>query len=176
MRFPLSARGIAAAILCVVCISGSARAEAPTLMGSFKSWYVYSVGADATRVCYALSSPTATLPKGARRDPIYVIISTWPGRNVHNEPSFVPGYPYKDGSTVQIRVGNDIFTAFTKTTGTAGGAWIQQGSDEVHLIEAMRHGISMVVTGTSRRGTKTTDTYSLAGIADALEAIAKACR
>jgi hypothetical protein len=33
-----------------------------------------------------------------------------------------------------------------------------------------------VFEGTSRRGNKTVDRYSLAGLSDALEAIAKACQ
>ena len=39
----------------------------------------------------------------------------------------------------------------------------------------MRKGRTMVVTGTSTRGTLTTDTYSLSGFTKASRAIAKAC-
>src|SRR5215813_11391800 len=145
MRFRQVFGAAAAVVFGALLLAAPARAEAPTLMGSSKSWYVYSVGADATRVCYALSQPTTTLPKGARRDPIYVIISTWPGRGVRNEPSVVPGYPYKDGSTVEIAVGTDKFTLFTQTTGTAGGAWIKAPAEEARLIDAMKRGVSMVI-------------------------------
>jgi hypothetical protein len=177
MRFPLSVRAVAAFVFgAALLVVPALAAEAPTLMGSFKNWYVYSMGADASRVCYALAQPASTLPKGARRDPIYIIISTWPARGVRNEPSIVPGYPYKDGVPAQIAIGNDKFTLFTANQGTAGGAWIQSPADEMRLIEAMKHGISMQVTGTSRRGTLTKDDYSLAGISAALDAIANACK
>ena len=106
-------------------IAVPALAEAPTLMGSFKTWYVYSMGADVGRVCYALSQPASMAPKGVKRDPVYIIISTWPGRGVRNEPSVVAGYPYKDGSAAEIAVGADKFTLITQNSGTAGGAWIQ---------------------------------------------------
>jgi hypothetical protein len=145
-------------------------------MGSFKAWYVYSMGADTTRVCYALAQPASTSPKNVRRDPIFIIISTWPGRGIRNEPSVVPGYPYKDGSTVEIAVGNDKFTLFTENKGTAGGAWIKDPVQEARLIDVMKRGISMKVSGTSRRGTLTVDEYSLAGISAALDAIANACK
>jgi hypothetical protein len=177
MTLPGFVRAVAVAFV-AAAFAGSAApaAEAPTLMGSFKAWFVYSVGADRTRVCYALARPANSTPKGARRDPIYIIISTWPARGIRNEPSVVPGYPYKDGSTVEISVGNDKFTLFTQNQGTNGGAWIKSSEDEARLIQAMKGGISMRVTGTSRRGTVTRDEYSLAGISAALDAIANACK
>lgn len=178
MRFSYFA-GCAAAMGLAVAISASPAAGAaapPTLMGSFKSWYVYSTGAEGSRVCYALSQPSSSTPRSARRDPIYIIISTWPKRGVRNEPSIVPGYPYRDGSTVEVAIGADKFTLFTQNTGTAGAAWIKDGAQEARLIEAMKGGSSMSVSGTSKRGTLTRDEYSLAGISAALDAIAIACK
>ncbi|MDX1424550.1 MAG: invasion associated locus B family protein, partial [Kiloniellales bacterium] len=43
------------------------------------------------------------------------------------------------------------------------------------IVKAMRAGSSMVVKGTSSRGTVTTDTYSLLGFSKAYAAISKAC-
>ena len=40
----------------------------------------------------------------------------------------------------------------------------------------MQKGTRMTVVGKSRRGTVTTDTYSLSGISAALDAIAKECQ
>jgi hypothetical protein len=176
MTFPKSVRAFAFGLAALIVAAPLSAAEAPTLMGSFKAWYVYSVGADTARVCYALAQPTSTSPKGARRDPIYIIISTWPGKGVRNEPSVVPGYPYRDGSTVEIAIGTDKFTLFTENKGTDGGAWIKDAAEEARLIDVMKRGISMKVTGTSRRGTVTVDGYSLAGISAALDAIANACK
>ena len=44
------------------------------------------------------------------------------------------------------------------------------------LLAAMKRGNTMIVTGTSSRGTLTTDRYSLSGITAAIEAIGKACK
>ena len=46
---------------------------------------------------------------------------------------------------------------------------------EAALVEAMKKGTKMTVTGTSQRGTVITDTYSLSGVTAALDAIAKEC-
>ena len=43
------------------------------------------------------------------------------------------------------------------------------------LIDAMSTGVSAVASGTSSRGTKTSDTYSLAGFNDALAKIHAVC-
>jgi hypothetical protein len=165
------------AVLALVALTAApARAATPTLAGSFSDWFVYNTGTGKDRVCYALSQPKDAQPSTARRDPIFFLISTWPGRSVENEPSVVPGYAYKEGAKVQVRVGSDKFDFFTQNAGSDGGAWMENGADEKRLITAMRAGTNMIVTGTSKRGTMTTDTYSLAGIAAALDKLTQVCK
>ena len=43
------------------------------------------------------------------------------------------------------------------------------------LVAALKRGSQLLVKGISRRGTATTDTYSLNGISAALDAAAKSC-
>ena len=45
------------------------------------------------------------------------------------------------------------------------GAWVKNAAEEAQMVEAMRKGADLVVKSMSARGTKTTDTYSLKGIA-----------
>ncbi len=40
-----------------------------------------------------------------KRDEVFFLISSWPGKKVKDEPSIVPGYSYKEGSKVQLQVG-----------------------------------------------------------------------
>jgi hypothetical protein len=151
-----------------------AAADTPTLLGVSRDWSAFTTGTGSSKICYAITKPTSTKPK-AHRDPIYFLINDWPGRRAKAEPQVVPGYQYKDGSTVTASVGGQSFNFFTQNDGGAGSAWVRQRSDEVKLIEAMRSGALLVVTGTSKRGTKTTDTYSLAGLGDVLDKIHGAC-
>ena len=46
---------------------------------------------------------------------------------------------------------------------------------EAQLVEAMKKGHVMTMTGTSKRSTVITDTYSLSGISAALDAASKEC-
>jgi hypothetical protein len=150
-------------------------AATPTLLGVFKGWTAASTGAGDQRVCYAIAHPTSSLPAKAKRDPIGFLISNWPARKAAAEPEVVPGYVYKEGSTVTAQVGADKFTFFVKNEGDSGSAWIKDPADEVRLIDAIKRGSSMTITGVSRRGTLTTDNYSLAGVSDALDKIQGAC-
>ena len=115
-------------------------------------------------------------PANTTRDSVFFLISSWPGRKVRNEPSVVPGYQYKVGTKVQVQVGSDKFELFTKNDGSAGGAWVENPADEKKLIDAMKRGAEMSVTGTSSRGTLTRDNYSLAGISAALDKVAATCK
>jgi hypothetical protein len=53
---------------------------------------------------------------------------------------------------------------------------MQNAAEESRLIGAMKAGSDMIVSGTSRRGTVTTDTYSLAGVTAALKKIDAECQ
>ena len=44
------------------------------------------------------------------------------------------------------------------------------------MVDTMRQGDTAVVKGESSHGTQTTDTYSLKGLAEALDRIAKECQ
>ena len=44
------------------------------------------------------------------------------------------------------------------------------------MVDTMRKGADMVVTGESGRGTKSTDRYALQGLAQALDRVAQECR
>jgi len=152
-----------------------AAAEQATVLGVFQKWSAFSSGTGDAKVCYALSQPASTEPKRAKRDPIYFLINDWPSRKAKAEPEIVPGYLYKDGSAVSVQVGADKFVFFTKNDGAAGNAWVQAEADEERLIAAMKANSLAVVTGQSKRGTLTRDTYAMAGLSEALDKVHQAC-
>lgn len=176
---PRFARAVSVAFLAagaaVAGLAPAAAADSPTLLGAFKDWSAYTTGSGKTKTCYALSQPKSMLPKNVNRDPVFFLISDWPARKAKGEPEVVPGYPYKEGSKVTAQVGSDKFTFFTKNEDKTGNAWVEAKADEARLVDSMRRGSQMIVTGTSSRGTLTKDTYSLSGVSAALDKIHKAC-
>jgi hypothetical protein len=178
MRIPslcVTAASVAAALAIWAPSALAAAQPKPDLVGRHRDWFVYSSGTGANKVCYALGQPKDSTPKNVNRNPIFFLISTWPGQKKQGEPSVVPGYPYKEGSKVEIQIGGNKFQLFTKNERNAGGAWMEDPADERRLLDAMKGGANMVVIGTSTRGTLTRDTYSLAGITAALTAVEDAC-
>jgi len=171
---PFAARLTLVATLAV--LAGPAQAaDLPTLLGTSRDWTAYQANTGDGKVCYAASTPTRTSPKKAR-DSIYVIVSTWPGRNATDEIEVVPGYLYKDGQAATAEVGSQKAELFTQNDGKVGMAWVKELSTETALVSAMRGGSTLTVTGVSKRGTKTTDTYSLAGLGQALDRAHTACQ
>src|SRR4051812_7841098 len=111
----LTAAFVAFAALATTPAFAAAQAQPkPELVGTYgKQWFVYKNGTGADRVCYVLGQPSNSTPK-ANRDPIFFLISSWPGKKKVTEPSVVPGYEYKEESKVQVQVGSDKFEFFTR--------------------------------------------------------------
>jgi Invasion associated locus B (IalB) protein len=173
----MSLRLSCAIVLSAALMPGFARgaAPAPEILGVFKSWTAYTTGTGDGKVCYALSRPISSEPRKLRRDPPYFLINDWPDRKAKAEPEIVPGYQYKDGSDVGVEVGGEKFSLFTKNEGGTGGAWVEAQADEERLIAAMKSATQVIVTGVSKHGTETHDTYSLAGLSDALDKAHQSC-
>jgi invasion protein IalB len=146
----------------------------PNLLGQYGDWGAYAATAGGGKVCYALASPasTRTNPPNKPRDPTYLFISTRPAENVHNEVSVIIGYQLKPDSEVNVEIGNNKFVMYTK----ADGAWISNAAEEARMVETMRKGADIVISGTSSRGTQSTDRYSLKGLSQALDRTAKECK
>ena len=55
-------------------------------------------------------------------------------------------------------------------------AFASSEEDDLRMIAAMKRGSSMTIIGTSNRGTKTTDKYSLSGFTKTKSVIDKTCK
>ena len=56
------------------------------------------------------------------------------------------------------------------------GLWIKNAAEEERLVDAMRKSADATVKGVSAKGTETIDTFSLKGLAQALDRLAQDCR
>jgi len=171
MSIPRVPAALLAALLYSIPLS-TAFAEDEALLGRFNGWEAHKLDRGGQTTCYAMAKPQKSTPKGLDRDPAYFMVTNWPDRDSRNEPSIVAGYTYRDGSNVAVTVGKTKFSFFTK----GDGAWLASQADEKRLMAAMRKAGSIVVRGTSSRGTVTTDHYTLTGLTRALDKIAQACK
>lgn len=148
------------------------QAKAADLLGNFEAWDAYKSKEQQGVVCYVVAEPQAKEPSSAKRDPVFLVINTWPGKGVRQQPNIQIGYPFKDGSTADVQIGSDKFTFFTQ----GENAWLKTIEEEGRFVQALRSGAEARVQGTSKRGTLTTDTYVLKGVSAALDKADEGCK
>jgi hypothetical protein len=146
----------------------------PTLIGQFGTWGAYTATPNGKKVCFALAKPSSskTNPPNRPRDPAYAFVSTRPAEKVTNEVSIMIGYALKPGSESSLEVGGASYAMYTQ----GDGLWIKNAAEEERMVEAMRKAAEVTVKGMSAKGTETTDTFSLKGLAQALDRLAQDCR
>jgi hypothetical protein len=154
--------------------SAAAGGAEPTLIGQFGTWGAYTATPNGKKVCFALAKPSSskTNPPNRPRDPAYAFISTRPAEKVTNEVSIMIGYALKPGSESTLEVGGATYAMYTQ----GDGLWIKNAAEEERLVEAMRKSADAVIKGVSAKGTETTDTFSLKGLAQALDRLAQDCK
>jgi hypothetical protein len=154
-------------------VPAAAGAE-PNLIGQFGTWGAYTATANGKKVCFALAKPATskTNPPNRPRDPAYAFVSTRPAEKVVNEVSIMIGYALKPGSESTLEVGGASYSMYTQ----GDGLWIKNAAEEERMVDAMRKSADAVVKGVSAKGTETTDSFSLKGLAQALDKIAQDCR
>lgn len=108
-----------------------------------------------------------------KRGDIYAVVTHRPADKSYNVVNFVAGYDYKKGSGVVVKIGT---TSFNNLFTSGDNAWAPDASTDKKLVDAMKRGQRMIVEGMSSRGTKTKDTYSLAGFTGAYKAISAKCK
>ena len=145
--------------------------EGVVKLGGAQGWDAYSDTEKGHKICYLVGEPSKSEPANAKRNKIYASISHRPAEKVSNEVSFNAGYLFKDGSDAELVVDGHKFSLFTNKD----SAWSRDAATDKAVVEALAKGKTAVLKGTSARGTETTDTYSLAGLTQALTQIDKAC-
>ena len=160
-----------AAATAAASVAGGAE---PTLVGQFGTWGAYTATPNGKKVCFALAKPSAsrTNPANRPRDPAYAFVSTRPAEKVTNEVSIMIGYTLKPGSESTLEVGGGTYAMYTQ----GDGLWIKNAAEEERMVEAMRKSADVVVKGVSAKGTETIDTFSMKGLAQALDRLAQDCR
>ena len=151
--------------------SGSAE---PNLVGQFGTWGAYTAAPNGKKVCFALAKPASskTNPPNRPRDPSFAFVSTRPAEKVANEVSIMIGYQLKPGSEGSLEIGNSRYAMYAQ----GDGLWIKNAAEEDAMVAALRKGADATVKGTSAKGTETTDTFPLKGLAQALDKLAQECR
>jgi hypothetical protein len=170
-------RAVGAGML--VCAATAAGAQESTnRVTTISDWNVFTEDAsgELPKQCWGVSKPVETVntrdgqPAQVRRDDILLFVTFTPGKA--GEISFTGGYPFADGSTVDVTVDGTAFQMFTE------GEWAWTGSpdEDQKLLAALKAGSTATLNARSGRGTQTADTFSLRGFTAAMEDAEKRCQ
>jgi len=174
----ISSKLASAAVIAVFgCATSALAQETNNRVAAKTDWSVFVE--DNPSSCFVVSAPKESVHTrdgrvvAVNRGEIRLFVSFFPGSNVKGEVSFRSGYPFKDGSTVAMQIGESKFDLFTSSKDET--AWPPTPADDVKITAAMKRGASAIVSGVSGRGTQTKDTFSLLGFTAALEEAQKRC-
>ncbi len=145
-------------------------------VGVFRDWNAFASNDSSGKICFIASQPTDSKYSQtvSGRDPAFFQITSVPSRSIRNEASTIVGFAIRTSADVVVDVDGTKFRMFLDSS-HPDTAWVvpeQEGA----LIDAMKRGRRMVVESTSGRGTRVTDTYSLAGVTAALDKMGQECR
>lgn len=175
MRSPLARRLVAGLSLAVMATAVSAQEQSSNRVAAKTDWSVFVE--DNPTECWSVSAPKETVNTrdgravAVRRGDILLFVFYRPAAGVTGQLTFTGGYPFADGSTVNLKVGDSEFELFSD----GEWAWPATAEDDAKIITAMKRGSDAVLTARSSRGTQTKDTFSLMGFTAAVEDAAKRC-
>ncbi len=146
-------------------------AAAQTFIKTTGDWSAFKDGSGKSRSCYIASAPQKETGNYKRRGDTFVLVSHRPDEGTRDVFELRAGYSYERDSGVAVVIDGQKFDLFTQQS----TAWAKDAKTDRALARAMIRGSKMTVTGTSERGTKTVDTYSLRGFTAAYKTIGRGC-
>ena len=145
-------------------------AEEIKKIGKYKDWEAKIVYEVSGKVCFAQSSPVLQKPKSIKRN-ANLFVAFRPEENIKNEISVTSGYEFNN-TTVTAVSGKNTFKFNIKEQGFA---WIEDSKIELKMINRMKKGSRLMITGYDQNNSQTIDDYSLLGFTKAYNASKKAC-
>lgn len=160
------------AIGMIAMMASPSLGQSVRLLGDHNSWSAYATSDSAGKICFVMAQPEATKPKPEGFTEAYLYLTHRPSEGVKNEFNLVAGYTFEPDSKATLRIGSSSYELFTN----ADAAWLEDVSLAQTVASAMRAGSSMSVEGTTDRGIKVTQTFSLSGVTAASREIDAECR
>ena len=132
--------GLTAALVAATATTPLAQ-ESTNRVAANTDWSVFVD--ENPKECWGVSAPKETVnskdgqPVSVRRGDILLFITYRPG-TAEGEVSFTGGYPFADGSTVEMDVGGTKFDLFSD----GEWAWSASKEDDLKIITALKAGSS----------------------------------
>ena len=146
-------------------------AEEVKKIGKFKDWETIVIKNDSKLVCFAQSKPVLQSPKSYKRE-ARLFVSFRPNEKILNEISITSGYKFNNQNSITAKSGK---FKYKFDIAQENFAWMADNKMEKKMINTMKKGSRIMVSGYNQKGSHTIDHYSLLGFTKAYKAAKKSC-
>ena len=140
-------------------------------VGKFKDWETIVVTDGSKKLCFAQSKPVLQSPKKNPRE-ARLFISFRPADKIKDEVSITSGYQYNSQNSITAKSGKNKIKFDVKKENFA---WIGDTNLERKMVNVMKKGSRIMITGYNQSGSQTIDHYSLMGFTKAYNTAKKSC-
>ena len=154
-----------------VIFNNQAIAEEVKKIGKFKDWETMLIKNNSKFVCFAQSKPVLQSPKSYKRE-ARLFVSFRPNEKIINEISITSGYEYNNENSIIAKSGKHKYKF---DIAQENFAWLADNKMEKKMINAMKKGSRIMVSGYNQKGSQTIDHYSLLGFTKAYNTAKKSC-
>ena len=140
-------------------------------IGKFKDWETIVVTDGSKKLCFAQSKPVLQSPKKNPRE-ARLFISFRPADKIKDEVSITSGYQYNTQNSITAKSGKNKIKFDVKKENFA---WIGDTGLERKMVNVMKKGSRIMITGYNQSGSQTIDHYSLMGFTKAYNTAKKSC-
>ncbi|QYJ01711.1 invasion associated locus B family protein [Thalassovita mediterranea] len=163
-------RFAATAALCAAVAIPAALA-APTAIGRYDDWTVFTEQVGGEKLCYAATEATDKAPQSANHGDVWFFVSNWASGKARSQPSLKVGYDLRADLPARASVGRSGWTLYG-----VGGEAFAQDRDDSQIVDALRRGSELHVEAVSSRNTQVSYHFSLSGSAAAIDKASSLCR
>jgi invasion protein IalB len=149
----------------------AAQAQSVRLLGDFRDWSAYTASEGAGKLCFVMTQPEETDPTPDGYADAYLYLTHRVGDGVHNELNLIAGYAFAPDTPAEATIGGQTYQLFTEDD----AAWLEDVTLTETVAGRMRAGTTMTIEGTTERGIKIRQTFSLSGVTAASRAIDAEC-
>ena len=157
-------------LFCLLIISETSAQEIKKV-GKFKDWETIVVSDGSKKLCFAQSKPVLQSPKKNPRE-ARLFISFRPADKIKDEVSITSGYQYNTQNSITAKSGKNKIKFDVKKENFA---WIGDTGLERKMVNVMKKGSRIMITGYNQSGSQTIDHYSLMGFTKAYNTAKKSC-
>ena len=146
-------------------------AEEVKKIGKFKDWETMIIKNNSKFVCFAQSKPVLQSPKSYKRE-ARLFVSFRPNEKIVNEISITAGYEFNNENSITAKSGK---FKYKFDIAQENFAWLADSKMEKKMINTMKKGSRIMISGHNQKGSQTIDHYSLLGFTKAYNTAKKSC-